>query len=102
VEPVFRLVYLAHPKPSSPDYGVIDGAYASCWVKEPVIEAADTAAREFLEAEGWDIEELDEAYRVSDETCLPGAVGRDLFEQVQNDGIVVQLHTWPVGAPEEE
>jgi hypothetical protein len=102
LEPVYRIVYLVHPKPVHSDYGRIDGAYASCWVKESVLEAADAAARSFLDEHGWDVEEHDETYLVNAESCPPNAEGREYFEQVQLDGLVTVFHTWPVGAPEEE
>jgi hypothetical protein len=102
VQPIYRLIYLAHPKPSHPDYGVIDGAYATCWVKDPVFAAADEAARAFIDAHGWQIEEPDEHLLVTEADCPPGTNGREFFEQAQLDGLVLVLNTWPVGAPEDE
>jgi hypothetical protein len=71
-------------------------------VDEPIFEAADSTARELLANQGWEIEEPDEHLLVTDETCPPGAAGREYFEQARIDGLVLVLHTWPVGGPDEE
>jgi hypothetical protein len=54
-------VYAVFPKPSHPEYGLIDGAYVSLFVNEPVQAAAEVAAAALIDKEGWEIEELDEA-----------------------------------------
>ena len=102
MRPIHRLIYLTSPRPSHPQYGSIDGAYATCWVREPVLAAADARARQFLEREGWDVEEPDEYLLVTETSCPPGTQGREFFEQAQTDDLVLVLHTWPVGTPDDE
>ena len=100
-KPVHRLIYVAHPRPSHRDYGVVDGAFATCWVLEPVYAAADIVAREHLSEVGWDIDEADEHILVTDATCPPGSDGREYFEQAQIDGLVTVFYTWPAGTLED-
>ena len=96
------LSILVHPRTDSDEYGVVDGAYAACWVNEPTLELAEAAARAFLEASGWDAEEVEEAYSVNRERYLEQERSLSLFDQALTDGVVVTLHTWPVGAPEDD
>ena len=98
---MYFLVYLAHPKPSHREYGVVDGAYVSVWVRDPVEAAADRAARELIEAEGWDIEERDEAYPLADDHYAPDQDGHAYMEQARLDGICAVFYRWDVGAPDE-
>ena len=95
------LLYEIHPKPVHPEYGVIDGAYASIWVHEYAQAPAEARAREFLGQRFWDIENLDEAYPVTLDRYEPGHIGRERFEQALLDGIVATIVRWPVGAPDE-
>ena len=95
------LLYEVHPQPSHPEYGTIDGAFASMWVNEAVQAPAQTVALEFLQANRWDVEELEEAYFVTLDTYADGDIGRDRFEQALIDGVVATFFHWPVGAPEE-
>jgi hypothetical protein len=80
---------------------VVDGAYATCWITEPIYAAADAAAREHLAGIGWDVEEADEHVLVTEASCGPGADGREYYEQVQHDGLVTVFYTWPVGESDE-
>ncbi|MEO8295370.1 MAG: hypothetical protein ABI613_07640 [Gemmatimonadota bacterium] len=95
MQPVYHLVYLVFPKPDHPKYGALDGAFASCWVKEPRIERADHTARSFLEESRWDIEKPGEVQEVTTESCPLGAEGRDHFEQANTEGMVCVLYAWP-------
>ncbi len=95
-------MYAAYPKPENPEYGAIDGAYVSLFVNEPIQAAAEAAATAFIEEQGWDAGELDEAFPVTAEMYPVGHPSRERFEQAQIDGIVATFNTWPVGAPEDE
>ncbi len=94
------LVFLAHPKPSSDGYGSVDGAYVSCWVNEPVASAAELVARQFIDAAGWDIEELEEAHPISENHYSASDPGREKADQARIDGIVVTFVVWDIGAPD--
>ena len=98
---MYFLVYLAHPKPSHREYGVVDGAYVSVWVRDPVEAVADRIARESIEAEGWDIEERDEAYALGDDHYALDQDGYAYMEQARLDGICLVFYRWNVGAPDE-
>ena len=99
---MYFLTFEAHPKPTHPDYGTVDGAFASVFVNESVAGAAETVAREFIEENGWDVAELDQSYPVELESYPPGDPSRQHFEQALIDGIVVTFHQWPVGAPDDD
>jgi hypothetical protein len=98
---MYFFVFLAHPKPSHPEYGAIDGAYVSCWVRDPVEGAAEAAARELIEATGWDVEERDEAYPLADDHYATDQEAYEHMEQARLDGICAVFHRWDVGAPDE-
>ena len=98
---MYFFVFLAHPKPSHSEYGVVDGAYVSCWVRDPVEAAADLAARELIESAGWDVDERDEAYPLADNHYAPDQDAYEHMEQARTDGICAVFHRWDVGAPDE-
>jgi hypothetical protein len=95
------LLFEVHPKPSHDEYGAIDGAFASMWVNEPAQSPAEVVAREFLEAQLWDVEALEEAYPVTADYYAEDQVGRERFAQALLEGVVATFHRWPVGAPDE-
>jgi len=99
---MFFFTFVAHPKPTHSKYGVIDGAYVACWVAEPVEDIAEHTAREAIEVQGWDVDELDEGYPVSIDDYELGSESRERYEQAVTDGVVLTFHTWPVGAPDED
>jgi hypothetical protein len=100
---MYFLVLAAHPKTDNPKYGSVDGAFASCWVKAISAEEAVSAARSLLEDHGWHTEELDEEPRVIGREDYSGDPEKlALYDQANLDGFVVSLHTWPVGASENE
>ena len=95
-------MFLAHPKPSHPEYGKVDGAYVSCWIREPLQGAAETIARKAIEHEGWDIEERDQSYEVSESDYQAGSESLSRFQQATIDGAVFTFHRWPVGGDEDD
>jgi hypothetical protein len=100
---MYFLVLAAHPKADNPDYGSIDGALASCWVKAISAEEAESAARALLDDHGWHTEELDEPPRaIAREEHAEDPEKLALYDQANLDGFVMTLHTWPVGAPDEK
>jgi len=99
---VYFLSFEAHPKPAHPDYGRVDGAFAAVFVNESVADAAEAAARSFIEEAGWDVGELDASHPVELASFPPGDPSRERFEQALIDGIVVTFHQWPVGAPDHD
>ena len=101
-EHLYFLVYAAFPKPNHPEYGAIDGAYVSLFVNEPVQAAAEALAVALIGEQGWEVEELDEAYPVHLDMYPPGHPSREHFEQAEIDSVVATFHRWPVGAPEDE
>jgi hypothetical protein len=99
---MFFFTLLAHPKPTHAEYGTIDGAYVACWVNESVEAEAEQMARDAIEALGWDVEEREDGFPVSLEDYEPNSPSRAMYEQATLDGIVLNFHRWPVGAPDED
>jgi len=99
---VYFLSFEAHPKPTHRDYGEVDGAFAAVFVNESIADAAEAAARAFIEQVGYDVGELDESHPVELDSFPPGHPSREQFEQALIDGIVVTFHEWPVGAPDDD
>lgn len=100
---MYFLVLEARPRHTHSEYGVIDGAFASCFVDAASAKAAELSARTLLSEWCWGIEALEEAPRWIDRTELEGnAQSLERFDQACVDGIVVTLNTWPVGAPDED
>jgi hypothetical protein len=91
----------AHPKPDSEAYGTISGAQAVCWVDTDDPEEAERRSRTTLAEAGWDTEDVEELRPITREDFMHAQVSLDRFDQALTDGIVVSLHTWPVGAPDE-
>ena len=99
---MFFFTFLAHPRPSHSQYGAVDGAYVACWVAEPLESVAELLAREAIEGLDWDVEERDEGYPVSIDDYERGSESRERYEQAAIDRVVLEFHTWPVGAPDED
>lgn len=100
---MYFLVLVAHPKPTSADYGVEDGAYAACWANAPDAETAELQARVLLGDIGWDADEVDQAPRFVERHQYDGEPTKlARFDQALQDGVVITLNTWPVGAPDDE
>jgi hypothetical protein len=98
---VYTFTFIAHPKPSHPEYGVIDGAYATVFVNDVIAESAEAAARALIDEAGWDIEELDDWAPMNPGDDAPGTAWHEYYAQARQDGICALFNRWPVGAPEE-
>jgi hypothetical protein len=98
---VHYFVIEAHPKPGSELYGRVDGAYVSCWVNNPIRDAAEAEARALIDEAGWDAEATDTADWLDDDHYGVDQPEREYFEQARVDGIVAVYHRWHVGAPDE-
>ena len=100
---MYFLVLVAHPKQTSADYGVEDGALAACWVNAPDPETAELQARVLLGDIGWHSDEVDQPPQVVERERYEGdPAGLARFDQALQDGVVITLNTWPVGAPDDD
>jgi hypothetical protein len=99
---MLKFTFLVYPKRSHPRYGEIEGAYAAVFVSDPGAAATpEGAAHALLQESGWDVAELDSVISVRSEDA-PDAPWEAHYQQALQDGTCAVLHTWPVGAPEEE
>ncbi len=71
------------------------GAYVSCYIQRATRDEAIQAAKAGIEAEGWIVDEPDEAYMVDDSTYPPGKEGRDYYQQALIDREVFVFHCFP-------
>ena len=94
------LVFEVRPDTSSPDHGQVGGAFASCWVATTDPAVAEQEARSLLEDSGWRVRggPPDECYLVTRDRYEsdPNKLAR--FDRAAAEGVLVTLHTWPVGA----
>ena len=98
---MYFVMLLAHPKPSDA-YGQIDGAYAACFVDAGSAAEAERQVRQALDAGGWDTEAVEELRVVTREQYAEDPDTLAKFDQALADGLMMTLHTWPVGAADED
>ena len=98
---MYFLLLEATPRPGSDAYGTTDGAYAACWAAASDAVVAESQVRAFLETIGWDTDVVEEVRAVERDEFLGKPDSLALFDQAVTDGVVITLHRWPVGAPEE-
>jgi hypothetical protein len=97
---VHFLVFEVSPDQSSPDHGQVGGAFASCWVATDDTEVAEREARALLEDNGWRVRggPPDECYPVTRDRYEADEAKLARFDRAATEGVLVTLHTWPVGA----
>ena len=98
---MYWLMIHAHPRPESDDYGTVDAGWASCFVNTADASEAEARARDLLADTGWDSEELEDSKVVSREEYEQDPEMLAKFDQALSDGVVITLHAWDVGAPDE-
>jgi len=57
----------------------------NCWIDRPTLAEAIDVARAGIRAEGWIVDEHDEAYEVDEQTYPPNKSGREYFQQALID-----------------
>lgn len=92
---MFFVLFEATPRRSASVTEDVAGAYVNCWIERPTLDEAVRVARTAIEAEGWIVDEPDEAYWVDASTYHPGKDGREYFEQALIDKEVVVFHCFP-------
>lgn len=94
----FLVTYDVRPNAPSVAQPSIGGAYANCWVVCASLSAAKKIAAEQMESEGWAIvDTIGAKETVADDL----AEGTEIyFRQVQIDGFVAVLHTFPADDPD--
>src|SRR5690349_10617668 len=97
---MWSIILVAKPKPESPDFGAIGGAFATVFVVNPHEERAQQAARALVENHDWEVEGLDSIRWVELENFECGSHGRELYEQAMVDGICAAFYRWPLHAPD--
>jgi hypothetical protein len=92
---MFFMIFQGTPRQTARTAPEAAGAHISCWIERSTLEEAIAVARAGIEAEGWIVEDPDEAYPVDDETYPPGKSGREFFEQAKVDKEVFVFNTCP-------
>lgn len=98
---MYFVLLLSYPKPDHPECGETGGAYAACWVDSLDAVVAESRARSLLEELGWDTEDVDESYPVERAQYESDSQKLALYDQALQDGVVITLHTWPVGGDDD-
>ena len=71
------------------------GGIANVWVRAEQEAEGFKVAQEELNAAGWRVLGHEEPFRtVTQDDFAPGSLGRERFDQTQEDEVVIQLHTW--------
>jgi hypothetical protein len=100
---VYFFMFEAHPKPSSEEYGVHDGAFISCWVNDPDAGIAEAAARDFVDGEGWNIDSVEDTQQLADDIQYPpDEPARKYYEHAKETGFVGVFYLWPVGGADDD
>src|SRR4029077_12934211 len=96
---MYRVACEVLPRATSPDYGHIDWAVADVFVDRPQASQAEAAARQLIDGQGWDIEDvlfIREARLAEIDEGIPA---RAAFEQALREGIAVVYHKVSPGLP---
>jgi hypothetical protein len=91
---MYFVLFEATPRRNARIAPAAAGAYVSCWIERPTLDEAVRVARSGIEAQGWIVDEPDEAYEVDAATYPPGNQGREYFEQALIDKEVWAFHTF--------
>jgi hypothetical protein len=86
------------PRATNPDHGQIDRAVAVAFVDRPEPPQAEAAARELIDADGWDVEELLFVREARLEEIDEGIPARAAFEQALSKGIALVYYKFPLGS----
>jgi hypothetical protein len=71
------------------------GGRVNCWIERETLDEAVRVARDGIVAQGWIVDEPDEAYVVDETNYPPGQDGREYFEQALIDREVFVFYTYP-------
>jgi hypothetical protein len=92
---MFLIQFNATPRRNVQTAPQAAGARVNCWIERSTLDEAVSAARAGIEAQGWIVNEHDEAYEVDETTYPPGKDGREYFEQALIDKEVFVFYTFP-------
>lgn len=77
------------------------GAFVSCWIDFREKDGAEHLAKYYLDEEGWDHEETQEAVWVERETYEKNPEGLEHFLEAQTDSACFVINQWPVNREDE-
>jgi hypothetical protein len=89
----WRLTHEVRPSEAVSEGGTIGGAFANCWVVARTIGEARRRSRRHLEDIGWAVVVAGQEQRMHADELAEGT--ERYFRQVQVDGLVCILHTFP-------
>lgn len=99
---MFLFVIEAIPKPTSPHFEEVGGAYVQCWIDFIQEQGAEHLARYYLEEEGWQPLHVEEVHFLGREDIEDDSDSLPYFLEAKQDGLSLVFHTWPIGAEEDE
>lgn len=100
---MFYLVLAVHPHADNPEHGTTEGGFATCWVRASLPAEAESVARGILVESGWEVEEVIEDPRpIAREEYADDAAKLELIDEAEREGVAMTLHTWEVGAHDDD
>ena len=97
---MFYLLFDVRPQPEWPHTAAYGGSFVNCWINTACMEEAETVARKVIEAQGWVVHSLEEAFPVTREWYLALPESLRYFEEAEEEGACYVFHTWPADAIE--
>jgi hypothetical protein len=93
---MYKVACQAFPRTTSPDYGRLDYAVAVVFVDRTGPPDAEVAARQLVDREGWDLDEVLYVHEARLEDIDPGIPARAAFERALKDGIGIVYYEVPL------
>jgi hypothetical protein len=94
---VYQVACEVLPRATNPDHGQIDRAVAVAFVDRPEPPQAEAAARELIEVDGWDVEDVLFIRVARLEDIDEGIPARAAFERALTKGIALVYYKFPLG-----
>lgn len=93
--------YESVPSSETEDYKDTGGAFISCWVKAPSVEAAKVIALDAIKDNGWVVVQCEDSYPISEESYKKDDESLVYFRQASLNGDCYVYDKWP-NEPQEE
>ncbi len=92
---IFYLQFKVVPNHLHENFELIEGALASCWIKENSQQAAYTKSKFYIAKQNWDIVNIESfSIEVSKENFEERDIGKEQFEKAQAEGVAIAYVAW--------
>lgn len=90
------------PKPETPPATETGGAFVNCWIDYREQSGAEQLAKFYLEQDGWQYEETQEARWVEKEEYDDDPEGMQYFSDAETNCACFVVNRWPVNGEDNE